>query len=107
MKDFLYKPDTDPFHSHGIAKMVHGGSIGAGSNETYRQRRQLDGNRQHVSKYRDSLVVRHRTASVRYQSLRQDERISTATPRKERSMAPIPPRQQFSEPPARPYNPYQ
>lgn len=47
-----------PFHSHTYAEAENGNSMGATSPETFHQRYQVDQNRQHIAKYRDSFVAR-------------------------------------------------
>lgn len=123
-----FSPDFEetPLHSSDLAKSVYGGSMGATTPQTFSQRRHIEGNRQQVRRYHDSLVVHghhrnpeyHRLNTQNLQSRQPDiskTDKTTADPNGTRRLGnrqvanvikPMEPRN-FAEPSRRNYNPFQ
>ncbi len=118
-----------PFHSNVYAKAANGDAMGVASTQSFRQRQDMERNRQVVGRYGSSYVAygndhmrreaRGRSNSFYEQDSANEERRAAA--RAENIKRPvvmpgkpgasrlqIPPRgPSFTEPPARGYNPYQ
>lgn len=116
-----------PFHSHTYAEAESGNAMGSTSPETFHQRYQVDQNRQHIAKYRDSFVASsghiHEELNRRLgvQGSPQAEAPTqpntpsrqaynaggVATPRIPRPGGSLQiPKRGYTEPPARNYNPF-
>lgn len=106
--------DKKPFHSSGYAEVAHGGSIGATSSQSFQERSQIDSNRQVVGKYHESAVARNlkgrtldnaagrpTTTSRRYVPPAERQRLFGG-----QSASASAPRERFSEPQGRTYNPF-
>ena len=106
--------DKKPFHSSGYAEVAHGGSIGATSSQSFQERSQIDNNRQVIGKYHESAVARNlksrasgydagrrATPSKRYVLVAERRRMPGG-----QSASPAAPRERFSEPQGRTYNPF-
>jgi hypothetical protein len=102
-----------PFHSSGYAEIAHGNSIGSTSSQSFQERSIIDNNRQRVGKYHHSFVARNlngrspsgntdRVTPVvgRYIPLASRQRQLGSQP------STLPPRERFSEPQGRTYNPF-
>ncbi len=105
IEDFTNKVNK-PFHSSGYAEVASGSSIGTTSSQSFRQRYQVDRNRQYISRY-------HASHLANAPMLPPKASDGTQLPGERRGYAPSrpiavpPPRtQRFQEPPNRGYNPY-
>jgi hypothetical protein len=117
--------EDKPFHSHTFADAASGSTLGSTSAQSFGQRYQIDRNRKVVQRYSDSFVAssghlreelkrriespdasaddkQHKQQATR-QGFNAGEAASSGT------AGPKPlniPKRNFSEPPARKYNPY-
>jgi hypothetical protein len=111
MYNFNDTDDKKPFHSSGYAEIAHGNSIGATSSQSYQERSRIDNNRQTVGKYHHSFVARNLRGRVQG-AARVALPTNRHTPPAERQQrlggqsSPLPPRERFSEPQSRTYNPF-
>ena len=109
IQQFFPDDDVNHFHSSGYAEAAHGRSIGAGSTQSYGQRRHIERNRQHIKRYGHSHLgrsltdVRPREVQPEAENLRS--RLNTGASRPEAPGVDRP--QGFQEPQRRGYNPYQ
>lgn len=113
MYNFDDSDSKKPFHSSGYAEIAHGNSIGATSSQSFQERSRIDNNRQTVGKYHQSFVARNSKGRVLGDST---GRVTAATSRyvppagrQQRfggQSSPLPPRERFSEPQGRTYNPF-
>jgi len=117
LNKFTNNLDNTPLHSSGYAEVAAGGSMGSVSSQSFAQRRQIERNRRAIGGYHTSRVATAHHRSLPYStsdiSQQRTETGADGLPRPGYS-APRPlarpqvsqPRQRFSEPPARSYNPY-
>lgn len=109
---FANTPDERPFfHTSGYATAAHGTNLGATSSQSFTDRRHMERNRSSIGRYHDSIVAGAPT--------QPDKESQTAiSPPHDRSRLQVrsrqnpangvssAPRQSFTEPPVRKYNPY-
>jgi hypothetical protein len=125
LNKFTNNLDDTPLHSNGYAEVANTGSFGVVTPQTFNQRIHIENNRTSVRKYRDSMIGHGHHRNSHYQRVDianatsrpvvvNDSTIASQrnpTPRRAATraiaaVAKVPPRQGFSEPSRREYNPY-
>lgn len=113
MYNFDDSDDKKPFHSSGYAEVAHGDSIGATSAQSFQERSRIDNNRQTVGKYHHSSVARNLKGRALGNNIgRGIPAVKRYVPPAERQRqfgaqaSPVTPRERFSEPQGRTYNPF-
>lgn len=97
--------DGSPFHSNGFAVVASGGNIGSTTCVSFDQRQQIDGNRQVIGNYQQSVIGNThnimRANPVR-SGVNRGVTYQSPTLRQNPNNSP----RQFREPVPRPYNPF-
>jgi hypothetical protein len=115
LNKFTNNLDSTPLHSSGYAEVAAGGSMGSVSSQSFAQRRQIERNRRAIGGYHTSRVATAHHRSLQYSSMdvaqQRPETAADDTRPGYGAMRSLPrpavsPRQRFTEPPARSYNPY-
>jgi len=115
LNKFTNNLDNTPLHSSGYAEVAAGGSMGSVSSQSFAQRRQIERNRRAIGGYHTSRVATAHHRSLQYSGTdisqqRAEAAVDDVRPSYGaiRSIArpEVAPRQRFTEPPARTYNPY-
>ena len=116
MFSFQRSNNKKPFHTSGYAEAAYGESMGATSSQSYRERSAIDNNRQNVGKYHESSIAHNlkgRTLGAnqgRHPRVAGDRTMPAAGRSRQfggqSPLQPPAPRERFSEPPGRGYNPF-
>lgn len=114
MFHFQNNDSKKPFHTSGYAEAAYGGSMGATSSQSYQARSAIDNNRQNVGKYHESSVAhnlkgralgnnagRPTSLNKRYVPPAERQRLLGG-----QSSPVVAPRERFSEPTGRNFNPF-
>lgn len=113
---FHFQKDSSkkPFHSSGYAEVAHGESIGSTSSQSFEARSAIDNNRQTVGKYHDSSIAHNLKGRALGRNVGRNPALGNryVAPAERRrqfgsqAAEPSTPRERFSEPTGRGFNPF-
>ncbi len=105
-KHIVKSDDNKPFHSNGFAQIAVGNRVGSVGNVSFSQRQQIDRERRLVYGYnRSAIGSAYGVARAAKTFIKSPNVNSAGQPLPQNSLRPAGP-QHFTEPPARPYNPF-